>query len=195
MKSVLSIILASFFMFAFTVPAEVEVTPISKTKSEITWQGYKVTGKHNGSVALKEGAFEYENGMLTGGEIWIDMTSIKVLDLQGDMAGKLEGHLKSSDFFGVENYPSAHFKITEVISRGTPGEYKVVGDLTIKENTKEIKFNAKVSEEAGTMVAVADITIDRSDFDVRYGSGSFFDNLGDKTIYDEFDMSLKLVTE
>ena len=85
--------------------------------------------------------------------------------------------------------------MTSVVSRGTPGSYKVIGDLTIKENTKEIKFTANVTQEAGSAVATADITIDRSDFDVRYGSGSFFDNLGDKTIYDEFDLSLKLVSE
>ena len=79
------------------------------------------------------------------------------------------------------------------LSRGKPGEYKIIGNLTIKETTKEIKFNTLITEVDGKNVATADITIDRSDFDVRYGSGSFFDNLGDKTIYDEFDLSVNLV--
>ena len=83
--------------------------------------------------------------------------------------------------------------MTKVISRGKAGEYKVIGDLTIKATTKEIKFNTVVDNTTGVPVATADITIDRSDFDIRYGSGSFFDNLGDKTIYDEFDLSLNLV--
>jgi len=127
--------------------------------------------------------------MLTGGEFAIDMTSITVTDLDGGMKGKLEGHLKSPDFFGVENHPVANFKITKVVPRGTGGSYKVVGDLTIKNITKEIKFNADVKDD----MATANIQIDRSDFNVKYGSGSFFDNLGDKTIYDEFDMVVDLV--
>ena len=187
----LSLVLVSFTNH----PAVIEDLAISKANSEITWKGYKVTGKHFGSIELKKGMFNYEDGQLKGGEIWIDMSTIKVEDIQGEYAQKLEGHLKSDDFFGVANFPTAHFKITRVVSRGTPGDYKVIGDLTIKESTKEIKFLANVSEESGKMVATADITIDRSDYNVRYGSGSFFDNLGDKTIYDEFDLSLKLVSE
>ena len=121
------------------------------------------------------------------------MTTINCEDLQGEWADKLVSHLKSDDFFGVATYPTAKFVITSVVSRGKPGEYKIVGDLTIKETTKEIKFNALLNEVDGKNVATADITIDRSEFDVRYGSGSFFDNLGDKTIYDEFELSINLV--
>lgn len=183
----------SLVLLSFNLP--VEVNPIDKDQSTIEWKGYKVTGKHHGTINLKEGSFMYDNGVLTGGEIWIDMTTISCTDLQGNSAQKLEGHLKSDDFFGAAKFPTAHFKITNVISRGTPGDYKVVGDLTIKETTKEIKFLANVTEENGANVAQATITIDRSDFNVRYGSGSFFDNLGDKTIYDEFDLNLKLVSE
>ena len=166
---------------------------VNKEKSEITWKGYKVTGSHHGTIALKEGSLEFDNGVLTGGSFEIDMTSLAVKDLQGEWAGKLEGHLKSDDFFGVKNFPTAKFVITKVYPKGTPGDYKIIGDLTIKETTKEIKFYASVKEEGQANVATADITIDRSEFDVRYGSGNFFENLGDKTIYDEFDLSVKLV--
>jgi len=123
----------------------------------------------------------------------IDMTSIASTDLQGEYADKLVGHLKSDDFFGVATYPTAKFAITKVVSRGKVGDYKVTGNLTIKETTKEIRFNVNVDNSTSVPVATADITIDRSDFNVKYGSGSFFDNLGDKTIYDEFDLGLKLV--
>ena len=130
---------------------------------------------------------------MTGGNFEIDMTSLKVTDLEGAMAGKLEGHLKSPDFFGIEKFPTASFKITKVVSRGTAGSYKIAGNLTIKETTKEIKFMTTLSADGKT--ADAKITVDRSDFNVRYGSGSFFDGLGDKTIYDEFDLNVKLVVK
>lgn len=166
---------------------------VDTDESVINWKGYKVTGQHYGTVKLKEGSLEYTDGMLSGGSFAIDMGTITVGDLEGEYKGKLENHLKSDDFFGVKNYPTAKFVITEVISRGKPGDYRITGDLTIKETTKPVKFNASITEEGGKHVAMADITIDRAEYDVRYGSGSFFDNLGDKTIYDEFDLQVKLV--
>jgi polyisoprenoid-binding protein YceI len=108
--------------------------------------------------------------------------------LQGGGKGKLEGHLKSDDFFGVAAHPTATIKFTKVVSRGVAGEYKITANITIKNITKEIKFNATAKD--GT--ANATIKLDRSDFDIKYGSGSFFDNLGDKTIYDEFDLAITL---
>ena len=182
-------------LFAFTGLAFTAVVNVSvdTTASQITWKGYKVTGEHAGTIAVKEGNFTYDGTILTGGNFVIDMTSIACTDLQGEYAGKLVGHLKSDDFFGVATYPTAKFEITKVVSRGKAGDYKVTGNLTIKETTKEIRFNVNVDQSTGVPVATADITIDRSDFNVKYGSGSFFDNLGDKTIYDEFDLGLKLV--
>lgn len=182
--------LFAFTGFAFTTAVSVAV---DADASQITWKGYKVTGEHAGTIAVKEGNFTYDGDVLTGGSFVIDMTSIACTDLQGEYAGKLVGHLKSDDFFGVATYPTAKFEITKVVSRGKAGDYKITGNLTIKETTKEIRFNANVDQSTGVPVATADITIDRSDFNVKYGSGSFFDNLGDKTIYDEFDLGLKLV--
>jgi polyisoprenoid-binding protein YceI len=170
-----------------------ETNPINIEKSEITWKAYKVTGEHEGTVNLKEGGLKFDEGALVGGEFVVDMTSINVTDLQGNYKEKLEGHLKSEDFFGVEKYNTATFVITEVIPAGVD-RYKVIGDITIKETTKEIKFIATTSDADGMITAKADIQLDRSEFDVRYGSGTFFDNLGDKTIYDEFDMSITLVS-
>ena len=168
---------------------------VSTINSKVVWKGYKVTGSHEGTINLKSGDLQFENGMLKGGSFVIDMTTIKVTDTQGKAGTSLEGHLSSPDFFGVEKFPEASLTIKQVVSRGTPGDYKVVADITIKETTKEIKFMTKVSEEMGKMTATSDITIDRSDFNVRYGSGSFFEDLGDKTIYDEFELSIQLVTE
>jgi polyisoprenoid-binding protein YceI len=184
------LLLTSFVLAAVTVGVSVD-----PAASQVTWKGYKVTGSHEGTITVKDGNLEFTDGQLTGGDFAIDMATIKTTDLSGGSAAKLEGHLKSPDFFGVEKFPTATFKITKVVSRGTPGDYRVTGDLTIKESTEEIKFNTKVTEADGLYTATADLTIDRTDFDVRYGSGSFIDNLGDKTIYDEFELGIKLVTK
>lgn len=183
----------AFAGLAFTT-VEPATVAVNTQESFIVWKGYKVTGSHHGKVKVKDGELSFdEAGMLTGGSFQIDMASISCDDLEGEWSDKLVGHLKSDDFFGVEKFPTAKFVIKEVISRGKPGEYKIVGDLTIKETTKEIKFNTAIQEEGSKRVATADITIDRSEYNVRYGSGSFFDNLGDKTIYDEFELSVNLV--
>jgi polyisoprenoid-binding protein YceI len=121
------------------------------------------------------------------------MTSITTTDMTGEYATKLDNHLKSDDFFGTQNHPTAKFEISSAISQGND-LYKLTGDLTIKGIKKPIKFNATVKESNGVKTANALIKIDRSEFNVRYGSGSFFDNLGDKTIYDEFDLEVSLVT-
>lgn len=166
-------------------------TNVNVEKSTIAWNGYKVTGEHNGNVQLKSGSLEWEDGKLVGGNFVIDMTTITNNDLEGEWNQKLVGHLKSDDFFGVKTHPTANFTITKAIPYGTDGKYKIVGDLTIKDITKEIKFNADVAETSAT----AEIIVDRSNYKVKYGSGSFFDNLGDKTIYDEFELTVNLVTE
>ena len=176
---------------AFTGP--VETVAVNTSDSVITWKGYKVLGSHTGTIALKTGNLQMQDGQLVGGSFEIDMNTINCTDLTGEYKGKLEGHLKSADFFGVEKYPYATFNITEVVSRGTAGAYKISGNLTIKETTKPVRFNVQMTEEDGVKVATGEVEIDRSDFDVRYGSGSFFDNLGDNTIYDEFDLNIRLV--
>lgn len=187
-------VLVAFLGFAFTNPSSAPVmAPVDTQASFIKWTGYKVTGKHFGKVRIKSGNLEYNNGMLTGGSFVMDMKSITVEDMTGGGADKLRGHLMSDDFFGVEKYPTAKFEMTKAISRGTPGAYKVIGNLTIKNTTKEIRFNADLKEEAGKTVGTAKITLDRSEYDIRFGSGTFFENLGDKTIYDDFDLEINLV--
>ncbi|MEZ4953530.1 MAG: YceI family protein [Saprospiraceae bacterium] len=179
---------------SFTVVPEMAVFKVNTAESSVQWKAYKVTGEHSGVVNLQSGDLSFDDdGNLAGGTFVMDMTSIKVTDLEGEWAGKLEGHLKSPDFFGVEKHPTATLVITKVVPKGTPGDYKVTGNLTIKEKTKEVRFYAHVDSEGGKMNATADLKIDRTDFDVRYGSGSFFDGLGDKTIYDEFDLTVNIV--
>jgi len=186
--------LFAFFAVSFTTPIGSTTFTVDTEASEVMWKGYKVLGSHEGTIKVKSGTLDFEEGVLTGGSFEIDMTTIACTDLEGEMAGKLVGHLASDDFFGVENFPTAMFVITNVVSRGKEGDYKVVGDLTIKESTNSIKLQAQVStDEDGGMTVATETTIDRSDFNVKYGSGSFFDGLGDKTIYDEFDLNINLI--
>ncbi|CAL67623.1 YceI family protein [Christiangramia forsetii] len=155
--------------------------------STITWTGEKVTGSHNGTIDLESGHLMMEDEKIVGGEFVMDMSSITVTDLTGENKGKLEGHLKSEDFFGVEKHPTAKLVITSAAEKGN-GKYGVVGDLTIKNETHPITFDLEMNGES----ASTQLTIDRSKYNVRYGSGSFFDNLGDKTIYDNFELDINL---
>lgn len=183
-----SIVTFIFILFGVALMAQPMTKSILLGQSNIIWKGYKVTGSHEGNMKFKSGTLSFNGQALTGGEVSVDMNSIDCTDMQGGGKAKLEGHLKSDDFFGVASHPFATIKLTKVVSRGTEGEYKVTGSVTIKNITKEIKFNATAKD--GT--ATATIKLDRADFDIKYGSGSFFDNLGDKTIYDEFDLVVTL---
>ena len=173
----------------------VETYAIDTEASKIEWKARKVTGKHNGSIMIKDGSLDFEEGVLKGGSFTIDMTTVAVLDLQpGKGREKLEGHLKSADFFNVEEHNTANFTITKVFPIDTKGQYKISGDLTIKGHTNTVKFNAIVVEEGEKITGTAtDVEVDRSEYDIRYGSGSFIGNLGDKTIYDEFHLDITLV--
>lgn len=188
------IFLAFLTLGILGLQAQDKAGAIDTEASNIEWTGYKVLGQHSGDLKLESGKIAFDsNGNLTGGNFAIDMSSLTVTDIEGEMAQKLAGHLHSADFFNSAEFPTAQLTIKKVISRGKTGEYKIIADLTIKGITREIKFNAVTSTEKDQMVLAADIIIDRSDFDIRYGSGSFFDSLGDNTIYDEFDVSVKLV--
>ena len=111
------------------------------------------------------------------------MSTINTTDLDGSMKGKLEGHLKSDDFFGVSNHPTAKLVFNEVEASGK-NAYNVIGDLTIKGKTNPVNFTMSIYGNKAT----ASLKIDRTKYDVKYGSTSFFDNLKDKAIYDEFDL-------
>ncbi len=188
---VMSMALIVAVTFAFKPAAK--MYKVNPSLSKIKWTGEKVTGEHWGMVKAQSGHLHMDGDQIKG-DFEIDMSSIDVRDLEGEHKQKLEGHLKSADFFGVEKHPMAKFTIKKAYRQGKEkNEYKVVGDLTIKGITKEISFPAKIDVSKDQMTAKATIKVDRTAFDVRYGSGSFFDNLGDKTIYDEFTLDVDLV--
>jgi polyisoprenoid-binding protein YceI len=181
-KNIAILVFVTALTFSFTT-LDKEKKEIKTDASKVVWKGYKVTGSHEGTISIKSGDLIFEGDKLTGGEFVIDMTSITVTDLEGDYKGKLEGHLKSDDFFGVANHPTASLVFSSVEPSGK-NAYNVTGDLTIKGITKPISFSISIYGSKAT----ASLKIDRSQYDVKYGSTSFFDGLKDKAIYDEFDL-------
>ncbi|RPH32577.1 MAG: YceI family protein [Bacteroidales bacterium] len=160
-------------------------------KSELKWVGKKVTGQHNGKVKLADGVLAINNNKITSGTFSIDMKSITDDDLtDAGYNQKLVGHLKSDDFFGVEKFPTATLLLTESVAFENSSA-DVKGKLTIKGITNPISF--KVIKNGNTYTT--SIAVDRSKYDVRYGSGSFFENLGDKAISDIFTLDVVLVVE
>jgi len=154
---------------------------VDVAKSNVKWLGKKVGGEHSGTIALKEGALEVNGGKVTGGKVVIDMNTIVDNDIaDAGMNGKLVGHLKSDDFFGVVAFPTAELVITKVDGNNFSG------NLTIKGTTNPTSFTATASKDGKSTLYKGTITIDRSKYNVRYGSKSFFDNLGDKVIYPRF---------
>jgi len=192
MKSLLLSVF-SLFLTAAIASTDPVVTgsSVDLSASTVSWTGKKLTGQHTGTIALKSAELVIGNGEITSGMFEIDMTSIKSTDLPDGKAQKLEGHLKSDDFFGITKFPTASLKITSSSKASEANMHNVVADLTIKGITHSIEF---VTEVVGNKASAA-ITIDRSKFDVRYGSGSFFDGLGDKAIYDNFDLIIELVLD
>ncbi len=179
---------------AFTLQTKA-VFNVDKSASKLVWKGEKVTGFHAGELKFDNGTLTVENGKLTAGSFDIDMNSMTCTDLKAAEGGdKLIGHLKADDFFGVAKFPKAKFVSTKIVWQGG-NNYKVVGNLTIKETTKEIKFTAVATVDATSAKADATVIIDRTDYKIQYGSGSFLDGLGDKTIYDNFELKISLVAK
>lgn len=180
-----TLILAMAFVassFITTIEKKVDVV-----NSKITWKGHKVTGEHDGYIILQKGALKFDDkNQLTGGSFVMDMPTLTVTDLEGESKGKLEAHLKSDDFFSTDKHTAATFVITNV--SGKDGKYKVTGDLTIKGITYPNTFDMVVSGNTAT----ADLKVDRTKYDIKFRSASFFDGLKDKAIYDNFDLSVNL---
>ena len=161
---------------------------ITNDKASIKWIASKVGGTHFGTIALKEGHLNWDHDKITSGKFVVDMTSIKNTDLEDEGYNKkLIDHLKSEDFFGVEKFPEAVLEITGSTAFEN-NKSNVKANLTIRGITHPIAF--EVAEEANRLLAK--LTIDRSKYDVKYSSKSFFKNLGDKLIYDNFTLEITI---
>jgi len=164
------------------------VADIQKTTLE--WTGEKLLGKHTGTIKLQSGWLVWEDNRIKSGEFLIDMLTIK----SDEGLTRLEEHLRSDDFFSVEKFP-----VSKLIIQGSDsfekGTAKVTGTLTIKGITNPLEFNARVQKKTDGVWFFANITVDRTKYNVRYGSGKFFDNLGNSLIYDEFKLNVSLLVK
>ncbi len=170
-----------------------KVATVDTTESTITWTAKKVTGQHHGKVPITSATLDYQDNRILGGNFEMDMTSLTVEDITDPgMNKKLSDHLKSDDFFSVEKHNKSIFKITD--AKTSDGKaYQITGDLTIKGITKPVTFPATVSVSGGKITATGKLTFDRTHYDIKFRSGSYFENLADKLIYDDVELDVKLV--
>lgn len=182
------------------VEAEATATTytIDTNASSIEWMGQKPTGTHSGTINIAKGEVAVNDGVVAAGNFVIDMKTINCKDLDGDQKANLEAHLmgtvegKEGDFFNVNKYPTAMFQLTGVFEK--EGIMMVEGNLTIKEKTNNISFPATVNMDGDKMMLKSEsFTIDRTQWDVNYGSQSIFDNLGDKFISDDITLTIALI--
>ncbi len=174
-----------------------ETLKVNTSESTLKWHAKKVTGEHYGVVAFENGEILVEGNTLAGGTVTVNMTTLDATDLQGEYHDKLVGHLKSDDFFSTEKHKTATLKIktATAIKGAKPGtnNYNIVADLTIKGITKEVKFPAMVVITKGKVIANADFNVDRTQYDIRYGSKTFFESIGDKAIDNDFNLKVRII--
>lgn len=168
---------------------------IKSGQSTVEWIGRKVTGAHNGTIAVKNGAVYFNNAHLIKGNFTIDTRSIEILDItDADTRAQFAAHLASDDFFNSNQFPEATYEIQHAEPRGN-GSYYIEGVLTIKGNSNPVNFDAQVEQSENRVTASGKITIDRTKFGIRYRSGNFFKDLGDTLVYNNFDLNVTIVAE
>jgi len=180
-------------LFGFGVTLNGAEYVVDKAASKVKWEAKKVTGQHNGSISFANGSIVATGNKISGGSFVIDMKSLSNEDIaDAGMKAKLMGHLASDDFFSIEKFPESKMVIKNV----TPvsgDEFKFSADLTIKGITNPVEFNAKVTAVGDKLSADGVITVNRTLYGIKYGSGSFFQGLGDKVIYDDFTLTFSVV--
>ena len=180
----------SLILFLFSCSLIFGQQKVDVSASNIKWTGSQISGKsHFGSLKFKTGNITIKNNVVESGVFVVDMTSLSVDDLEGRGKKSLEGHLNSDDFFSVESFPTSSLAISSGKQSG-PSSFDVSGTLTIKGVSQRVSFSLNLEENNS---ASAKLTFDRSKFNVRYGSGSFFENLGDKLILDNIDLEIYLL--
>ena len=199
MKKIIYGTLASAILItalAFATPAQKKefTYTVDTKKSTATWLGKKLTGEHGGGISLSKGIVVTNGKKITGGSVEFDMNSITNTDIADKKwSDKLIEHLRNDDFFSVDKYPTSKFEITKVQKKDT--DYEVIGKLTIKGVTNGINFPAMIKMDEKIMVVIAKISIDRTKFDIKYGSADFSDKIGDKAISNNFELNVNIVAE
>jgi polyisoprenoid-binding protein YceI len=197
----------TWILTAWSVAATVLIaqTPIQSYSldpeaSHLIWRAEKVTGKHHGLVKLKSGVVKFRGDQFLGGTVVVDMRTIENLDLKlPAYKAKLERHLNSTDFFDTKTFPTAELEVTGTrrlkITGPEKALYEVEGLMTIRGQANPIQFNAEIRRQGDGWEAEGEMILDRTRWGLRYRSGSFFDDLGDKMIYDQFSISFLIKTQ
>ena len=199
MKSKTTILYAIFFFFLGTVTvfSQKDVKyKISPGKSLVKWNAKKVTGEHSGLINVKHGYVLGNGTTISGGTVFINMQSIVNLDLEDENdKKKLIEHLKSEDFFNTKKFGEAIFKIYQLTPLKDQELYthSIEGSLTLKGRTHPLTFPIKVEYKKDKIYIEGQTEVDRTLYDIRYGSGKFFDNLGDNLIYDTFTIDFNIM--
>ena len=168
---------------------------IDTDNSNVVWIGRKVSGQHHGTINISNGYIDINENSIIGGEIVIDMSSIKVLDMSDKYNKKLGNHLKHSDFFDVNKFPEASFKINKSYEFLMIENILFEGDLKIRDKTTNTLIPAIVSINGSIAEAIGIVDIDRTLFGITYGSGSFFEDLADRAIDDNFTLKFKIIAK
>ncbi len=166
---------------------------VNAATSTFTWKGTKPAGSHNGDIKVQSGVFDIENGTVKAGEFLIDMNTINCLDLEaGKGKEKLEGHLKSADFFDTEKFPASKFVVTS--SEVKEGKNLLTGNLTLRDSTKSVTIPTMltVAEDGTAMLKSEPFKIDRTTFGVSYKSKTIDAALKDKFIDDLIELSFDI---
>ncbi len=194
MKSIVSLLVAVSMQGAFAAEkVKSETFKLNPETTTVEWVGSKVTGEHRGIVKVKEGSkLEIKGEEITKGTITVDLNSMTVTDITDpEYIQKFLGHMKSADFFNTEKFPEAKLEITK--SKKSTDGLQVEGKMTILGKTQPIKFTATpVKKSSDSLNSEAVIKLDRTKFGLKYGSGQFFKDLGDKMIHDEFTLNIKI---
>lgn len=168
------------------------VYTIDPDASVVTWKGTAIGKEHVGDVRVKEGTIMVQDRSVSDGSVVVDMTSISDHDLDSVMQEQLVQHLKSDDFFAVETYPETTLHFTEVVRTSYMGVYTVTADLTIRGITHPISFDLIVKPDGDAMIATTDLVIDRTQWDVTFGSERFADKIGATIVDDEISLHMEL---
>ena len=168
---------------------------IQKSGSSVNWTGKKVLGFHTGTINVANGFIETDNNRIIGAEINIDMTSIVITDIEDKETNQnFRTHLQNDDFFSVDKFKTAKLVISNAVQLENDKQ-QIEGILTIKDISHPVTFTASIEIFTDYLHSLGEIIIDRTMYNIRYGSGKFLQNLGDNLIYDNFVLQFKLMAQ
>ena len=189
---------AKFITVFVSILTAADTLQVDMENSQIKWIGRKVTGEHSGTLNLSGGWVVLDKNSINYGKFIFDMASISNTDIESpEWKQKLEDHLKSEDFFHTDSFPQAILEIKGlqlVFIENSKNSEQILADLTIRGITHEIKFPFELTQSQNNFTAKGSVDIDRTLYNINYKSGKFFDELGDKLIYDNFTVQFKVQT-